>query len=105
MPTRRLWHTTAMFQVRPALLAAFLATTAIANAQAVDDFFKQTWEERLREEPEFASRLGRHEYDGLWTDYSKAGRDERRMHLERRLAEASRIDSSKLTPQQKLSVR
>src|SRR6185436_20238725 len=43
--------------------------------------------------------------DGVWTDYSKAARDERRAHLEKRLADVTRIDTSKLTPQEKLSVR
>jgi uncharacterized protein (DUF885 family) len=93
-----------MLNARP-ILSAFLAASAVANAQSVQDFFKDTWEERLREEPEFASRVGRHEYDGVWTDYSKAARDERRLHLEKRLAAASRIDTTKLTPKEKLSIR
>jgi uncharacterized protein (DUF885 family) len=93
-----------MFCARLSFLA-FLAFGAVANAQSVQDFFKATWEERLRDEPEFAARLGRHEYDGVWTDYSKAALSERRMHLEKRLAEVSRIDTGKLTPQEKLSVR
>ncbi|MEO8371547.1 MAG: DUF885 domain-containing protein [Candidatus Solibacter sp.] len=91
-----------MFRVR--LLLAF-AVLSVANAQSVQDFFKQTWEERQRDEPEFAARLGRHEFDGVWSDYSKAARDERRAHLERRLAQAARIDTSNLTAQEKLSVR
>ena len=78
MEAMRLWHTTAMFRAHLHFIAAFLSFAALANAQSVQSFFKDTWEERLREEPEFASRLGRHEYDGIWTDYSKAARDERR---------------------------
>jgi uncharacterized protein (DUF885 family) len=91
-----------MFYPRLLLALTFLS---IANAQSVQDFFKDTWEERQRDEPEFAARQGRHEFDGVWSDYSKAARDDRRAHLERRLAQAARIDTSKLTPQEKLSVR
>jgi len=94
-----------MFHARPIFLSVLLTLSAVANAQSVQDFFKETWEERLREEPEFASRSGRHEYDGIWTDYSKTARNERRTHLEKRLAEASRIDTGKLSPKEKLSVR
>src|SRR3954454_15154390 len=99
------WHTTAMLHARPIFLSTLLTASAVANAQSVQDFFKNAWEERLRDEPEFASRLGRHEYDGVWTDYSKAASDARKAHLEQRLAAASRIDASKLTAQEKLSLR
>lgn len=94
-----------MFHARFFLLSGLLSYAAVASAQSVQDFFKETWEERLRDEPEFAARLGRHEYDGVWTDYSKPARDQHRMHLESRLTQASRIDTSKLNPQEKLSVR
>ena len=36
-------------------------------------FFAQYFEERLRDEPEFATNVGRHEYDDRWSDLSKAG--------------------------------
>ena len=91
-----------MFHAR--LLVA-LAFTCVASAQSVQDFFKETWEESLRDQPEFAARLGRHEFDGTWTDYSKAARAERRSHLEERLAQAARIDVNKLTAQESLSLR
>src|SRR3954447_16699831 len=94
-----------MFQSRSLAISALLSFAALANAQSVQDFFRETWEEQLRDQPEYASRLGRHEYDGVWTDYSRAARDQRRMRLERRLAQASRIDTSRLTPQEKLSLR
>jgi uncharacterized protein (DUF885 family) len=94
-----------MFHVRALLVSLCLSAAAVSHAQSVQDFFRETWEERLRDEPEFAARLGRHEYDGVWTDYSRPARDQRRMRLERRLAEASRIDTAKLTPQEKLSLR
>ena len=94
-----------MFAARSIAVFVCLLSSISASAQSTQDFFKQVWEERLRDEPEFAARLGRHEYDGAWSDYSKPARDRRRQHLEQRLAEAGRIDTSKLSPQDKLSVR
>jgi hypothetical protein len=38
-----------------------------AVAQPLADFFKQTFEERLRDDPEFATTVGHHEYDDRWT--------------------------------------
>src|SRR5436305_419126 len=94
-----------MFPSRSFALSALLSFATIANAQSVQDFFRQAWEEQLRDQPEFASRLGRHEYDGIWTDYSKTARDQRRIRLETRLGQTSRFDTSKLTQQDKLSLR
>ena len=84
----------------------FLVVAASSlQAQSVTDFFKETWAERLRDEPEFAARLGRHEYDGVWTDYSKAARDRRKAHLESRLAQATNFSTANLKPQDKLTLR
>src|SRR5205807_9764485 len=47
-------------------------------------FFAQYFEERLRDEPEFATNVGRHEYDDRWSDLSKQGREQRRSHLVQR---------------------
>src|ERR1019366_5508784 len=41
----------------------------------------------LRNDPEFATGAGRHEYDDRWTNWSKAARDQRRQFLEQRLAQ------------------
>jgi prolyl oligopeptidase len=49
-------------------------------------FFADYFEERLRDAPEFATNVGRHEYDDRWSDLSKEGRARRREHLERALA-------------------
>ncbi len=82
-----------------------LALSTALQAQTASDFFKSTWEERLRDEPEFAARLGRHEFDGVWTDYSKAARDQRKAHLEARLAQTAKFNTATLTPQEKLTLR
>jgi uncharacterized protein (DUF885 family) len=94
-----------MFRALAPRFAALIFVISSAHAQSVQDFFKATWEERLKESPEFAARLGRHEFDGVWTDYSKSALEERHAHLEQRLAEASRFDLTKLSPQERLSVR
>src|SRR5436853_2326203 len=47
-------------------------------------FFADYFEERLRDEPEFATNVGRHDYDDRWSDLSKQGRDLRRTHLQQR---------------------
>ncbi len=54
---------------------------------AAGNFFKDTFEQMLRDDPEYATGTGRHEYDDRWTDWSKAGRDQRRRFLEQRMAQ------------------
>src|ERR1700730_3177147 len=49
--------------------------------------FKDTFEQMLRIDPEYATSVGRHEYDDRWTDWSKGARDERRRFFEQRLAQ------------------
>ncbi len=49
-------------------------------------FFSDYFEERLRDSPEFATNVGRHEYDDRWSDLSKDGRSRRREHLKSTLA-------------------
>jgi len=66
-------------------------------------FFTQTFEERLRDDPEFATSIGRHEYDDRWTDWSKAGREQRRTHMEQRLRQLGSFSIGTLTGQDRLS--
>jgi uncharacterized protein (DUF885 family) len=49
--------------------------------------FKDTFEQMLRSDPEYATSVGRHEYDDRWTDWSKGARDQRRRFFEQRLAQ------------------
>jgi uncharacterized protein (DUF885 family) len=94
-----------MLRVRAFLFFAFLCLSGLASAQSVNDFFKDYWEEQLKEQPQFAARIGRREFEGIWTDYSKQAVEGRRERLEKRLKQASQFDQSKLTPQEKLSLR
>jgi uncharacterized protein (DUF885 family) len=52
-------------------------------------FFSDYFEQQLRDSPEYATTIGRHEYDDRWSDLSKEGRARRREHLEAALAGAA----------------
>jgi uncharacterized protein (DUF885 family) len=83
-------------------LLALLLSLPLA-AQNISTFFKEAFEERLRNEPEFATSVGRHDYDDRWNDWSKAGREQRRAHLEQRLRQLSSFPQASLNPQDRLS--
>jgi uncharacterized protein (DUF885 family) len=76
-----------------------------AFSQSIDQFFKETFEEMLRANPEQATSIGRHEYDDRWTDMSRAARDERRKFLETRLRMLDRFPAADLSPSNRLTVR
>jgi uncharacterized protein (DUF885 family) len=69
------------------------AVAPLARAQSPADFFKETFEQMLRNDPEYATGVGRHEFDDRWTDWSKSARDERRRFLEQRLKD---LNSAKI---------
>jgi len=59
----------------------------LAYGQSSAGFFKDTFEQMLRNDPEYATGVGHHEYDDRWTDWSKGARDERRQFFEQRLTQ------------------
>jgi uncharacterized protein (DUF885 family) len=85
------------------LLAVSLGTL-LAQAPTPAGFFKSTFDEMLRANPEFATNTGHHEFNDRWTDWSKAGRDSRRQFFAARLAQldALRVGDS---PQDQLTAR
>src|SRR5262245_66454089 len=89
------------------LVSLFLFGISKSNAQSpsIQDFFKSYFEESLKDEPEFATGVGRHEYDDRWTDLTKAGRDGHLNHLRSRLADLNKYDFSTLSEQDRLSAR
>jgi prolyl oligopeptidase len=92
------------------LLAGVLAPLASAqsatNASAdLSKFFAAYFEERLRDEPEFATTVGRHEYDDRWADVSRQGREQHRAHLVARLEQAQKFGLDRLSEQDQLSLR
>jgi uncharacterized protein (DUF885 family) len=76
----------------------------IAWAQSLGSFFKQTFDERLRDDWNSSHRR-RHEYEDRWTDCSATGRAQRRAHLERRLEQLNGFPSASLSGQDRLTVR
>lgn len=87
------------------LLLLALPCLAQTAPSRIQEFFRQAFEERLRDNPEFATGVGRHEYDDRWTDWSKAGRDLRRSHLEQELRQLESLLQVTLSPQDQLSAR
>lgn len=63
------------------------AVAPLAHGQSSAGFFKDAFEQMLRTDPEYATSVGRHEYDDRWTDWSRGARDERRRFFEQRLAQ------------------
>jgi uncharacterized protein (DUF885 family) len=94
------------------LLVVFVVlclTIPLASAQTssadLSKFFAQYFEEKLRDEPEFATTVGRHEYDDRWSDLSKQGREQRQAHLQQRFDQLQKFGTQGLSEQDTLSVR
>jgi prolyl oligopeptidase len=100
-----------IFTLAPAVLfvLALLLVSTQAKAQSpstpIQDFFKSYFEETLKDEPEYATNVGRHEYDDRWSDLSKAGRELRLAHMRSRLAELAKYRLADLSEQDQLSAR
>src|SRR5277367_1386349 len=92
-------------------LAAAQAASSQGSSSSVspelNKFFSAYFEDRLRDEPEFATTVGRHEYDDRWTDLSKQARDQRRARLEQTLAEAEKLSGAPgaVSPKDQLSLK
>jgi prolyl oligopeptidase len=71
----------------------------------VSKFFADYFEERLRDEPEFATTVGRHDYDDRWADVSKQGLERHRSHLEARVGRLQKFPTEGLSAQEQLSVK
>src|SRR5690349_5288755 len=85
----------------PVLLLITIAQ--LAPAQSIDSFFKETFEQMLRNDPEFATYVGRHDYDDRWTDWSSGARAERRQWLEQRLTALNGFSPSALSADNRLT--
>lgn len=89
-------------------LAGQAASSDQSNKQAnrdVSKFFADYFEERLSDEPEFATTVGRHDYDDRWADVSKKGLEQHRAHLATRLEELQKFPFGGLSAQEQLSVK
>lgn len=90
--------------MRPLALILIAALAPLAHAQTSAVLFRDAFEQMLRDSPETATGVGRHEYDDRWTDWSKAARDQRRQFFEQRLKQFSATQSGD-SPQDVLTRR
>jgi len=95
-----------LFSLNAPLNAAAQAASTPSSSPELAKFFADYFEERLRESPEFATNVGRHEYDDRWSDLSKEGRAKRKAYLEQALATDEKFYSQRtsLSDQDRLSV-
>jgi uncharacterized protein (DUF885 family) len=80
------------------------AGSAQSRAEALHKFFTEAFEEQLRDQPEYATSIGRHDYDDRWNDWSASGRDKRRAHLGQRLAQLDGLSLEGASGEDRLSV-
>jgi uncharacterized protein (DUF885 family) len=73
------------------------------QSSQISKFFADYFEERLRDDPEFATNVGRHEYDDRWSDLSPQGRQRRRSHIVQRLEQLNKFPADQLSEQDRLS--
>src|SRR5438477_11867212 len=91
------------------LVSLFSLSAARSDAQSssasIQEFFKSYFEETLKDEPEYATNVGRHDYDDRWSDLSKSGRERRLAHMRSRLTDLSKFKLESLSEQDQLSAR
>ena len=74
------------------------------SSAELSKFFGDYFEERLRDEPEFATGVGRHEYDDRWVDLSKPGRERHHSHVQQRYEQLLKFSLNGLSGEDRLSV-
>ena len=87
--------------VRPAVV--FFAFALMMRSQSIDAFFKDTFDQMVRDNPEFATMIGIHKYDDRWTDWSKSGREHRRGFLQERLTALGKFPEQTLSREDRRS--
>jgi uncharacterized protein (DUF885 family) len=75
-----------------------------SSSPEISRFFSDYFEQSLRDSPEYATAIGRHEYDDHWSDLSKDGRARRRAHLEQALATADKFSAGQISADDHLSL-
>jgi uncharacterized protein (DUF885 family) len=90
------------------ILALILGVFAPAlHAQTPDDaiqkYFKDYFDARVKDEPEFATGTGHYENADRWNDWSKAGRDHRRASAEETLRGLDKFQVGSLPAEDQLS--
>ena len=86
-----------------------LAVPAFLRAQtphdAIQKCFKDYFDARLRDDPEFATNAGHYENADKWNDWSKAGRERRRASDEETLRGLDKFPLASLPEEDQLSAR
>jgi uncharacterized protein (DUF885 family) len=108
---RHLFATLILLGPLAALAAAQTAATSGAQAAEQQEspaaqaraLFERDWQWRLQHQPELATAIGDHRYDGLLADSSLAGAAFGVDHARRVLERARRIDPAQLDAQDRLS--
>ena len=92
---------------RTVFLVGILAASVFAQSddQTPAAFFKDTFEQMLRNDPQFATSVGRHEFDDRWTDWSQSAREKRRQFFDDRLKTAAAFPGGGLSPEDRLTLR
>jgi uncharacterized protein (DUF885 family) len=78
-------------------------TTVEGNRKALDQIFKDYWEQNLAHDPEFASTLGDKRFNDQITDYSVKAYNEGLAREQTLLMRLAVIDTTGLTDQEKIS--
>lgn len=81
------------------------AVVAQTPHEAIQKFFKDYFDTRLKEEPEFATSTGHYENADKWNDWSKAGREHRRARSEQTLRDLDQFKLETLPAEDQLSAR
>ena len=88
----------------PVLLRTQTASTPTPH-DAIQKYFKDYFEARLQEEPEFATGTGHYENADKWNDWSEAGRDRRRARTEQTLRGLDKFPLESLPAEDQISAR
>jgi uncharacterized protein (DUF885 family) len=83
--------------------ATAAAAPVVDDASRLHDLFAREWEARLRDNPLFATSVGRHEYDALLPSVGYAELEQRHRATRALLAELATIDRSRLGPADRLN--
>ena len=82
---------------QPAIRAAEPASAASESVR-LRRLFDYAWEEKIRQNPDFAAYIGFPERHDRWTDYSQAAIERRHAKAREQLKELLSIDRVRLTP-------
>ena len=86
-------------------LVALAALSPAQRNESLHQLFKEAFEDRLREFPEFATARGRTEYNHLWTDWSRSAVERRSTKQQEYLHRVEPFLNGQLSEQDRLSAR